>query len=231
MIVVAPARTAPWMTLSPTPPQPTTRTLDPGRTSATLSTAPTPVTTAQASRHITSIGASLPILTHMRSPTTAYSAKEPMPIIVLAGVPSTLRRVVPSPIVPMMAAIRAGSPHRWNRPAPHSRQRPQGPFIATMTWSPGRTAVTPAPTLSTTPALSWPRTKGGRRTTGLLPSRALMSEPHTPEAAILTRTSPGPGAAISMSRISISAPNAVSTAARINIRRAPSLAPWLWCER
>ncbi len=90
--------------------------------------------------------------------------------------------------------------------------------MATITWSPGSTPVTPGPVLSTTPALSWPRMNGRRETTGLLPSMALRSEPHTPDALIWTRTSPGPGSAISTSRTSSGASKAVSTAARISMR-------------
>jgi hypothetical protein len=109
---------------------------------------------------------------------------------VRAPVPSTDTRVVPSRMVPMIAASRAGPEHRWNAPLPQARQRPHGPFMETITWSPGLTAVTPAPTLSTTPALSCPRITGGCRTTGLFPSMAFRSDPHTPEAVTLTRTSP-----------------------------------------
>lgn len=47
MIRDAPAIRAPWTTLSPTPPQPTTATVSPGLTRAVLTTAPTPVITAQ----------------------------------------------------------------------------------------------------------------------------------------------------------------------------------------
>src|ERR1700730_1686010 len=50
---------------------------------------------------------------------------------------------------------------------------------------------------------------------------ALMSEPHTPEAATLTRTSPARGASTSTSAISMGAPNSRSTAARIVVIIAP----------
>ena len=49
-MVVAPATTAPWTALRPTPPVPTTTTLLPGSTRAVLTTAPKPVITPQASK-------------------------------------------------------------------------------------------------------------------------------------------------------------------------------------
>lgn len=176
------------------------------------------MTTPQASSDIAAKGASRAIRTHIASLTTAYSANEPMPMKRRACSPSSVTRGSP----PMMAVIRAGPEHRWKRPAPQLRQPPHGPFIAMITWSPGRTPVTPGPVLSTTPALSWPRMYGRRVTTGLLPSIAFRSEPHTPDALIRTRTSPGPGSAISTSRISIGSWKAVRTAARISM--APTLA-------
>ncbi len=97
--------------------------------------------------------------------------------------------------------------------------------MAMMTWSPGLTEVMPVPTLSTTPALSWPRMNGGLLTTGLLPSMALRSEPHTPDALIWTRTSPAAGSAISTSRISRGAWKAVSTAARMSMCHTLAGAP------
>jgi len=47
MILLAPARRAPWSTLSPIPPSPNTTTLSPTWTFAVLVTAPTPVVTPQ----------------------------------------------------------------------------------------------------------------------------------------------------------------------------------------
>ncbi len=47
MIISAPTRRRPWMTLSPMPPRPKTIALAPGSTLAVLITAPMPVVTPQ----------------------------------------------------------------------------------------------------------------------------------------------------------------------------------------
>ena len=75
MIFDAAARTAPWMTFRPTPPQPYTATVLPGSTFARLTTEPTPVTTAQPIRHTCSSGASPRILTTLSAGTTVRSEK------------------------------------------------------------------------------------------------------------------------------------------------------------
>src|SRR4051795_3350303 len=81
------------------------------------------------------------------------------------------------------------------------------------TWSPGCTWATPAPTSSTTPAPSWPRTAGSG--TGTIWSRMTWSVWQTPGATTRTSTSPGPGASSSSSRISNGALVAGTTAAVI----------------
>ena len=79
MILRAPARAAPWMTLSPTPPQPMTATVSPGRIRAELMAAPAPVTTPQPSSAARSNGMSLLTETTF-SWTSTCSAKPPTPM-------------------------------------------------------------------------------------------------------------------------------------------------------
>src|SRR6185369_15385808 len=59
MMRAAPASFDAITTLRPTPPQPTTATVEPGVTLAVLSAAPTPVVTPQPARQMTSSGTSL----------------------------------------------------------------------------------------------------------------------------------------------------------------------------
>ena len=61
-ISAAPAIRAPWITLTPTPPQPITSTLLPGVMAAVFRAAPTPVITPQPSSEATSSGTSSGIL-------------------------------------------------------------------------------------------------------------------------------------------------------------------------
>jgi hypothetical protein len=96
MIVVAPARFAPWMTLSPTPPQPKTATLLPISTLAVLTTAPTPVMTPQPMSATFSSGASSRTFTIAVSWATKYWAKEDTPMKWKIDWSPFLRRVVPS---------------------------------------------------------------------------------------------------------------------------------------
>ena len=84
----APASTAPCTTDSPTPPQPTTATVDPGGTRAVLMTAPTPVVTAQPTRAATSSGSDESIGTTDRSNTSVRSAKVAVPTPASNGFPS-----------------------------------------------------------------------------------------------------------------------------------------------
>ena len=60
-----------------------------------------------------------------------------------------------------------------------------------MTWSPGLTWVTSAPTASTTPAASWPGTVGVSWL--YLPSMKWRSLWQSPAATVRTSTSRGPG--------------------------------------
>src|SRR6185503_537832 len=77
--------------------------------------------------------------------------------------------------------------------------------------SPVRTAETPSPTASTTPEISWPRTAG--RGNLRSPFAMCRSEWHTPQAAILIRTSPFFGSGWRSSSIRIGLPTAERTAA------------------
>src|SRR5207247_149582 len=76
---------------------------------------------------------------------------------------------------------------------------PQWPRVTSTTWSPGFTLVTLDPTSSTTPAPSWPITRGGGK--GLVPSMTLTSLWPTPAASMRTRTSLPPGARASRSSV------------------------------
>ena len=78
MILPAPARRAPWTTLSPTPPQPITSTDAPASTLAQWVTAPTPVGTQQPMRAACAQGMSLRIGTSISAGQTTYSQKVPM---------------------------------------------------------------------------------------------------------------------------------------------------------
>ena len=78
-IRLAPAITAPWMQLSPTPPQPITATLAPGGTLAVRITAPTPVGTAHPTMAARSRGMSGSIFTRAFSWTSISSAKVARP--------------------------------------------------------------------------------------------------------------------------------------------------------
>ena len=125
MIFSAPASTAPWMTLSPTPPAPNTATDAPGSTFAVLMTAPTPVITPQPTRQALSSGASLRIFTHPVSGMTVSSAKDPTQCGMSMPEPFTLKRGAPSYVPPIIIVCSATS--QWTgRPRPHSRQWPQG---------------------------------------------------------------------------------------------------------
>src|SRR5688500_8721849 len=69
-----------------------------------------------------------------------------------------------------------------------------------MTWSPGLTLVTPAPTVSTMPAASWPSTIGSGK--GQSPFMMCQSLWHTPAALTRTRASPACGPCCSTSTTS-----------------------------
>jgi hypothetical protein len=90
MIVVAPARRAPAMAASPTPPQPNTATLSPGPTSPVSRAAPSPAITPQPSRPATSGLTAGSTLVHCPDATRVFSANAPMPRAGDSGAPSTV---------------------------------------------------------------------------------------------------------------------------------------------
>ena len=77
MIVLAPTSRAPWMQLSPTPPQPMTATVSPASTRAALVTEHTPVVTQQPMRAATSGGMSPLTRTACSAGHTTCSAQVP----------------------------------------------------------------------------------------------------------------------------------------------------------
>src|SRR6185312_9278112 len=111
----------------------------------------------------------------------------------------------------------ASSHNAWSSRR-HWKHCSHGPMIEQITWSPGRTAVTPSPHSTTTPAASWPSTIGYG--TGTCPLVKFKSVWQTPTAATATFTSPahGDGSSISSTRTS---PGAQHTTA---FTRPPSCA-------
>src|SRR5690349_3830675 len=87
-----------------------------------------------------------------------------------------------------------------------------------MTWSPGFTEVTPAPTSRTSPAPSWPSTEGKMPSLSK-PSSVYASVWQMPVAMISTSTSPGLGPSRSSSTISSGCLGAKATAARVFIKQ------------
>src|ERR1043166_4734303 len=85
-----------------------------------------------------------------------------------------------------------------------------------MTWSPGASEVTPAPTSTTTPAPSWPKITGNRPS-GSAPDRVNSSVWHTPVALSSTSTSPALGPARSTSSTTSGLPTSNAIAARVFI--------------
>ena len=192
----APARRAPDTTCRPTPPQPITATLSPGCTRAAFRTAPSPVTTLQPTSAACQRGSDAGRGMAEAAGTTQRSAKQDTLRKCLTGAPSGKdRRVVPSPSTPRPLWRPAGS-HRFARPARHCSQVPHDGTKQKPTWSPGATCRTAAPTLSTTPAPSWPSTIGCRLEPRC-PSARCRSEWHTPAAATRTSTSSSRGGASS----------------------------------
>ena len=87
--------------------------------------------------------------------------------------------------------------------------------MVSTTWSPTRRRETSAPMASTTPAPSWPSTRG--KGSGIQPSTTCTSDWQMPAARMRTRTSPRRGASSSNSSIVIPAPGLSATAARTRI--------------
>src|SRR3954469_9575564 len=78
-----------------------------------------------------------------------------------------------------------------------SQVKSQPPNHPTPTRSPTFHVLTPSPTASTSPAISWPGARGNELP--IMPITVSKSEWQTPHACTLTRTCPGPGSGISTS--------------------------------
>ena len=143
-MVDAPARRAPWITDSPTPPQPMTATVEPGSTRAVCQTAPIPVDRAQPTRAARSRGAAASMGTTWRSGTRVSSAKVAVPSPRISLAPSTEAYGPPSDsAIPVV--------HSMGCPARHQKQTRHGGIHVSTTWSPTATRVTAGPTSTTTP--------------------------------------------------------------------------------
>ena len=159
-MVRAPAKRAPWITDSPTPPQPTTATVDPGVTRAVFHTAPTPVDSAQPTRAARSSGTDGSMRITSPSGTRVSSPKVAVPSPRTRGVPPTVA------YAPDRDCARPTS-HSITWPRRHQKQCRHAGIHVSTTWSPGATRVTASPTSATTPAPSWPSTVGNMK--GIVP--------------------------------------------------------------
>src|SRR3954466_13723362 len=123
MIFTAPAMRAPWITESPTPPQPNTATLAPDSTLAVLNTAPTPVVTPQPTSAAHSAGIFGSTLIKFSTETVAYCAIAPQPEKMLSGapLPSCARGEPSSGVVSALPCSRhsTGRPETQKRHLPH----------------------------------------------------------------------------------------------------------------
>ena len=111
MISPAPLMRAPWITLRPTPPQPTTATVSPFLMSAVFMAAPVPVSTPQPMRAATRMSTSSGIFTAPMAGTMLTSENVPDAAIWNSGAPCDVNRVVPSSRPPVASAAPAFS-HR-----------------------------------------------------------------------------------------------------------------------
>ena len=142
MMRAAPAMRAPCTTAWPTPPQPSTATVEPGWTAAVLSAAPTPVVTPQPISASCSSGTSPLDLTTECSLVVTASAKVPSPVMQMYGEPSER--------VPRGVIIVCGSSSQWfDWSCRQNQQMPQAGTNEAMTRSPFLTAVTSLPTSTT----------------------------------------------------------------------------------
>jgi hypothetical protein len=151
MTLRAPARAAAWMAAFPTPPQPNTATVSSRPTLAVFTIAPNPAMIPQPTRPAASGRAAGSTLTAWPAATRHRSAKAPMPMAAVSGVPSS--RVI------FWLALRLSKQYQ-GRPRRQERQRPHGARQARTTKSPGARWSTPGPTASTFPAASWPSRNG-----------------------------------------------------------------------
>ena len=160
MMVWAPARRAPAMAASPTPPQPNTATESPLMTPPVLMAAPSPAIMPHPTSPAAWGLASALTFTACPASTSVNSAKAPIPRAGERGEPSA--RVIGC------WALRLAKQYQ-GRPRKQDRQVPHGERQAMITKSPGATLLTPSPTLSTVPDASCPRRKG--KSSFIAPSR------------------------------------------------------------
>ena len=190
MIIPADCSRAPWMTLSPTPPQPITATDAPARTWARFITADSPVSTPHPVRHAASNETSSGIGTACFSWQISSSASVPIDENWNSSRPSASEaRRPPSGLRPPKIVCRPHR-HRLGRPLTQWSHMPQWMSADSTTWSPTAHVVTSEPTAATTPAPSWPRIIGSGN--GRAPVCTDTSLWHSPDALICTRTSLGP---------------------------------------
>ena len=119
MIVAAPARRAPAMAASPTPPQPNTATESPGPTSPVSMAAPMPAITPQPSSPATSGFTAGDTLVHWPAATSVFSANAPMPSAGESGTPSSVIFCVALWVVKQYC----GRPRRHDRHSPHTARQ------------------------------------------------------------------------------------------------------------
>ena len=194
--LLAPAILAPWITLRPTPPQPMTATVSPGRMLAVLSAAPTPVSTPQPMSAAMSKGRL------RRSSPRRSRGRWRVP-----NVPST-----PSGAAARRRA-RGGSSRRACRRWPRHRAllaEVALPAVAEVAGAAvrgrrrARRGRRPRAVDALADLLDDRRRPRGRARSGggsgMVPFWTDRSEWQTPDATILTLTSPAPGGAISSRR-------------------------------
>ncbi len=158
-MVVAPANRAPAIAAAPTPPQPNTATLSPGPTPPVWMAAPIPAITPQPSRPAAS-GRAGGTSVHWPAATRVSSAKAP--------IPSAGDRGVPSFSVMGWVALKVAKQY-CGLPLRHARHVPQTARQLSTTKAPGLRPRTSGPTLTTSPAASWPSRNG--KLSEMLPSR------------------------------------------------------------
>ena len=152
MIVAAPARRAPAIAASPTPPQPNTATESPRATSPVFIAAPSPAITPQPSRPA-AVGRRLRVDLRALAGGDERLLGERADAERRATARCRRRASSSGWRCGWRSSTTAG---RGGRPgsAPHTARQLR------ITKSPGATSVTPAPTASTTPAASWPSRNG-----------------------------------------------------------------------
>ncbi len=173
----APARLAPSKAENPTPPSPTTATVEPGETRAVLSTAPTPVSTAQPKSAASSNGNSGSILISECRDTVAYSAKAEQPRMMVmrrtvAAQPPRAREQRARGIGRRARFAQCGASLRARQAMPATRHEHQHHVIALLE------VIHAGPDSSTVPAASCPSTMGvGRGRSPLITDKSEWQRP------------------------------------------------------